>query len=137
MTFVHHKATLRAREAGRQLTRGGDAVHTIRAKGSPLSSIQRNTTIGEGSAMAAPSLIFFPAPETLRPVVDFAAEALLWLATGVGLGFLGATLRNAQATTDTDSSYRSAVGLIRRREALAGRLSAGLVAVGIPEPVTE
>ena len=27
--------------------------------------------------MAAPSLLFFPAPETLRPVVDFAAEAAL------------------------------------------------------------
>ena len=27
--------------------------------------------------MAAPSLIFFPPPETLRPVVDFAAEAQL------------------------------------------------------------
>src|SRR4051794_1942507 len=27
--------------------------------------------------MAAPSLIFFPQPETLRPVVDFEAEAAL------------------------------------------------------------
>ncbi|WP_445255887.1 sensor histidine kinase [Nocardioides aurantiacus] len=69
--------------------------------------------------------------------VDFATEAVLWLATGVGLGFLGATLRNAQAATDTDTSYRSAVGLIRRLEALAGRLSGGLDAVGIAEQVME
>jgi hypothetical protein len=35
------------------------------------------STIGEGSAMAAPSLIFFPPPEALRPAPDFAAEAAL------------------------------------------------------------
>jgi len=49
----------------------------MRVKSSPLPCMERNATIGEGSVMAAPSLIFFPAPETLRPVVDFAAEAQL------------------------------------------------------------
>ncbi len=68
---------------------------------------------------------------------DFATNALLWLTTGVGLGLLGATLRSAQTTTDSDSSYRSAVGLIRRLEALAGKLSGGLDAVGIAEQVME
>jgi hypothetical protein len=35
------------------------------------------STIGEGSAMAAPSVIFFPPSEALRPARDFAAEAAL------------------------------------------------------------
>lgn len=67
----------------------------------------------------------------------FVAESVLWLATGFGLGLLGASLRSAQTTPDTDSSYRSAVGLIRRLEALAGKLSGGLDAVGIAEQVME
>ena len=67
----------------------------------------------------------------------FVGETVLWLATGLGLGFLGSSLRNAQTTPDTDSSYRSAVGLIRRLEALAGKLSGGLDAVGIAEQVME
>src|SRR4051812_8787763 len=37
----------------------------------------RTRTIGEGSAMAAPSLIFFPPSEALSTARDFAAEASL------------------------------------------------------------
>jgi signal transduction histidine kinase len=66
---------------------------------------------------------------------QFAASGFTWLATAVGIGLMGVSLRRAISATDADSSYRSAVGLIRRLEALSGRLSGGLDAVGIAEQV--
>ena len=65
----------------------------------------------------------------------FVASGFTWLATAVGIGLMGLTLRRAVTTTDADSSYRSAVGLIRRLEALSGKLVGGLDAVGIAEQV--
>ena len=50
---------------------------------------------------------------------------------------MGIALRRAMSTTDADASYRSAVGLIRRLEALSGKLSGGLDAVGIAEQVMD
>ena len=50
---------------------------------------------------------------------------------------MGVALRGAMTTTDADASYRSAVGLIRRLEALSGKLSGGLDAVGIAEQVMD
>src|SRR5689334_12614544 len=67
---------------------------------------------------------------------EVATSALTWLATAVGLGSMGALLRNA-ITSETDASYRSALGLIRRLDALAGKLSGGLDAVDIAEQVME
>jgi signal transduction histidine kinase len=64
-----------------------------------------------------------------------AASGFTWLATSVGIGLMGLTLRRAVSTTDGDASYRSAVGLIRRLEALSGKLSGGLDAVSIAEQV--
>jgi signal transduction histidine kinase len=63
---------------------------------------------------------------------EIAANAFTWLATAIGLGSLGALLRSA-VTTETDASYRSAMGLIRRLQSLSGKLSAGLDAVDIAE----
>lgn len=66
---------------------------------------------------------------------EFVSGGLTWFATAVGLGMMGVALRRAITTTDADSSYRSAVGLIRRLEALSGKLSGGLDAVGIAEQI--
>ena len=54
-----------------------------------------------------------------------------------GIGVMGAALRRAVSNTDADASYRSAVGLIRRLEALSGKLSGGLDAVGIAEQIMD
>lgn len=66
---------------------------------------------------------------------QFAASGFTWLATAVGIGFMGLSLRRAVSTTDPDASYRSAVGLIRRLEALSGKLVGGLDPVEIAEQV--
>jgi signal transduction histidine kinase len=68
----------------------------------------------------------------------FAANGFTWLATAVGVGVMGTSLRRAVTTTgDSDASYRSAVGLIRRLEALSGKLSGGLDPVGIAEQIMD
>jgi signal transduction histidine kinase len=68
---------------------------------------------------------------------ELAASAFTWLATAVGIGLMGSSLRRAATHTDADASYRSAVGLIRRLEALSGKLSGGLDAVDIAEQVMD
>jgi signal transduction histidine kinase len=68
---------------------------------------------------------------------QFAASGFTWLACAVGIGLMGISLRRAMTNIDGDSSYRSAVGLIRRLEALSGKLSGGLDAVGIAEQVMD
>ena len=66
---------------------------------------------------------------------EMASSGFTWLATAVGIGLMGSALRRAASTPDADASYRSAVGLIRRLEALSGKLSGGLDAVDIAEQV--
>ncbi|MET0997261.1 MAG: histidine kinase [Marmoricola sp.] len=68
---------------------------------------------------------------------ELAASAFTWLATAIGMGVMGAALRRAGTSTDADASYRSAVGLIRRLEALSGKLSGGLDAVDIADQVMD
>jgi signal transduction histidine kinase len=68
---------------------------------------------------------------------EMAFSGFTWLATAVGIGMMGSALRRAATTTDADAPYRSAVGLIRRLEALSGKLSGGLDAVGIAEQVMQ
>jgi len=68
---------------------------------------------------------------------QFAASGFTWLVTAIGIGLMGSTLRRAASSTDSDASYRSAVGLIRRLEALSDKLSGGLDAVGIAEQVMD
>lgn len=67
----------------------------------------------------------------------YAAGATLWLAAGLGVGWLAVTLRRALLTGEDEQPYRSAVALIRRLEALSGRLSGGLDAVGTAEQVMD
>jgi signal transduction histidine kinase len=64
---------------------------------------------------------------------SMAVNGFTWLATAIGVGTMGVALRRAVSTSDVDPSYRSAVHLIRRLDALSGRLSGGLDAVGIAE----
>lgn len=66
---------------------------------------------------------------------DLVTDGLTWLATAVGMGYMGSVLRRVAA--DTDASYRNAVGLIRRLEALSGKLSVGLDAVDIAEQIMD
>lgn len=68
---------------------------------------------------------------------EMASVGFTWLATAIGVGLMGSALRRAANTTDADASYRSAVGLIRRLEALSGKLSGGLDAVGIAEEIMD
>lgn len=66
-----------------------------------------------------------------------ASSGFTWLAAAVGIGFMGAALRRSAHSSAGDSSYRSALGLIRRLEALSGKLSGGLDSVGIAERIME
>ncbi len=68
---------------------------------------------------------------------ELAASAFTWMATAVGIGLMGSSLRRAASNSDADASYRSAVGLIRRLEALSGKLSGGLDAVDIAEQIMD
>ena len=64
-----------------------------------------------------------------------ALGAFTWLATAIGIGVIGVDLRRAIDSTDSDASYRSAVALIRRLDALSEKLRGGLDPVGIAEEV--
>lgn len=66
-----------------------------------------------------------------------ASDAFTWLTTAVGLALLGLSLRRTVSSPEDDASYRSAVGLIRRLEALSSKLSGGLDAVDIAEQIME
>jgi len=70
---------------------------------------------------------------------EMAATGFTWLCTAVGIGLMGTALRGAARSTDADAdaSYRSAVSLIRRLEALSGKLSGGLDAVDIAEQIMD
>jgi signal transduction histidine kinase len=64
-----------------------------------------------------------------------ALNAFTWLATAVGIGVIGVDLRRALNSNESDASYRSAVALIRRLDALSEKLSGGLDPVRIAEEV--
>ena len=68
---------------------------------------------------------------------EMAASGFTWLAAAVGIGLMGSALRRAASSTDGDAPYRSAVGLIRRLEALSGKLSGGLDAVDLAEQIMD
>jgi signal transduction histidine kinase len=62
-----------------------------------------------------------------------ALSAFTWLAAAVGIGLMGVDLRRALTSSDSEASYRSAVALIRRLDALSEKLSGGLDPVRIAE----
>ena len=64
---------------------------------------------------------------------DIAAGAVTWLATGLGLGLLGTFTRHNIVRSGADSSYRSALDLIKQLHALSGRLTSGLDPVDLAD----
>jgi signal transduction histidine kinase len=55
-----------------------------------------------------------------------AGRAVMWLVTGLGLGFLGASMRRLVAESETVTSYRGAVDLIKQLHKVSNRLTDGL-----------
>ena len=81
-------------------------------------------------------LVALGARRSSSGTAQFAASAFTWLATAVGIGLMGivpASGRQPHATPTRRTAAPSA--LIRRLEALSGKLSGGLDAVGIAEQV--
>jgi signal transduction histidine kinase len=66
---------------------------------------------------------------------DLAAGSFTWLATGLGLGLLGTFTRHSITRSGTDSTYRSALDLIKQLHALSGRLTSGLDPVDLADQV--
>lgn len=64
---------------------------------------------------------------------EVAAGGILWLVTGLGLGIGGAAVQKVLSESVDESSYRSAVDLIKQLHKLSGRLTEGLDVVGIAE----
>jgi signal transduction histidine kinase len=62
-----------------------------------------------------------------------AAGAVTWLTTGLGLGLLGTFTRHNIVRSGADSSYRSALDLIKQLHALSGRLTSGLDPVDLAD----
>ena len=66
---------------------------------------------------------------------DLAAGAVTWLATGLGLGLLGTFTRRNITRSGVDSTYRSALELIKQLHALSGRLTSGLDPVDLADHI--
>jgi signal transduction histidine kinase len=64
---------------------------------------------------------------------DLAAGAVTWLTTGLGLGLLGTFTRHNIIRSGVDSTYRSALDLIKQLHALSGRLTSGLDPVDLAD----
>jgi signal transduction histidine kinase len=64
-----------------------------------------------------------------------ALSGFTWLSVSVGIGVIGVDLRRALTSSESESSYRSAVALIRRLDALSEKLSGGLDPVRIAEEI--
>ncbi len=68
---------------------------------------------------------------------SMALSGFTWLAAAIGIGVMGVDLRRALTSSESDASYRSAVALIRRLDALSEKLSGGLDPVRIAEEVMQ
>jgi signal transduction histidine kinase len=66
---------------------------------------------------------------------DLAAGTVTWLATGLGLGLLGTFTHRNIIRMSVDSTYRSALELIKQLHALSGRLTSGLDPVDLADQV--
>jgi signal transduction histidine kinase len=66
---------------------------------------------------------------------DLAAGTVTWLATGLGLGLLGTFTRHNITRSGVDSTYRSALDLIKQLHALSGKLTSGLDPVDLADQV--
>ncbi|HEX2893529.1 MAG TPA: histidine kinase [Marmoricola sp.] len=66
---------------------------------------------------------------------DLATGSVTWLTTGLGLGMLGTFTRHNITRSGSDSTYRSALDLIKQLHALSGRLTSGLDPVDLADQV--
>lgn len=62
-----------------------------------------------------------------------AARGLIWVVTGIGLGFLGASIHRLLAESVTETSYRNALDLIKQLHNLSGQLTDGLDVAAIAD----
>lgn len=66
-----------------------------------------------------------------------ASSVVTWLTTGLGLGLLGTFTRDNITRSGSDSSYRSALDLIRQLHALSGNLTSGLDPVDLADQAVD
>jgi signal transduction histidine kinase len=66
---------------------------------------------------------------------DLAGGSVTWLTTGLGLGLLGTFTRRGITRSGADSTYRSALDLIKQLHALSGKLTSGLDPVDLADQV--
>lgn len=66
---------------------------------------------------------------------NLTAGSVTWLTTGLGLGLLGTFTRHSITRSGVDSTYRSALDLIKQLHALSGRLTSGLDPVDLADQV--
>ncbi|MFL6109337.1 MAG: sensor histidine kinase [Marmoricola sp.] len=66
-----------------------------------------------------------------------AGSVVTWLTTGLGLGLLGTFTRDSVTRSTSDSSYRSALDLIKQLHALSGSLTSGLDPVDLADQAVE
>ena len=64
-----------------------------------------------------------------------ATGSVTWLTTGLGLGLLGTFTRHSITRSGADSTYRSALDLIKQLHALSGQLTSGLDPVDLADQV--
>jgi len=84
--------------------------------------------IAEGAALAGS---WVPIVGGYEP--GTASSVVTWLATGLGLGLLGTFTRDSVTKSEADSSYRSALDLIKQLHALSGSLTSGLDPVDLAD----
>ena len=65
------------------------------------------------------------------------ASGATWMLGGLGLGYLGTVVGRTLQRSVVDSSYRSALELIKQLQALSGRLESGLDPVSIADQLLE
>jgi signal transduction histidine kinase len=66
-----------------------------------------------------------------------AGSVVTWLTTGLGLGLLGTFTRDNITRSGSDSTYRSALDLIRQLHALSGSLTSGLDPVDLADQAVD
>lgn len=64
-------------------------------------------------------------------------SAATWVIGGLGLGYLGTVVARTLSRSAVDSSYRSALDLIKQLQTLSGRLESGLDPVSIAEQLMD
>ena len=66
-----------------------------------------------------------------------AGSVVTWLTTGLGLGLLGTFTRDTVTRSTSDTSYRSALDLIKQLHALSGNLTSGLDPVDLADQAVD